>query len=97
MTDGNDFEEGGSPDEVSKGLQSLINSGPNSADDKEKWQLLSRELAQKQEIIHRMMMEADDKSASLKLTGSEIIDLRRTIKMLQTENATLRKRLGEDE
>jgi hypothetical protein len=29
-----------------------------------------------------MMKEGDDKSASLKLTTSEIVDLRRTIKML---------------
>ena len=36
--------------------------------DREKWELLSRELAQKQEIIHRMMNEIDDKSQSLKLT-----------------------------
>lgn len=44
-----------------------------------------------------MMSELDDKGASLKLTGAEIIDLRRTIKMLQTENAALRKKLGEEE
>jgi len=44
-----------------------------------------------------MMSELDDKTSSLKLTGAEIIDLRRTIKMLQTENAALRKKLGEEE
>jgi len=43
------------------------------------------------------MQEADDNKQSLKLTSAEIIDLRRTIKMLQTENATLRKKLGEEE
>mmetsp|Transcript_17475 Transcript_17475/g.17233 ORF Transcript_17475/g.17233 Transcript_17475/m.17233 type:complete len:324 (+) Transcript_17475:1523-2494(+) len=68
-----------------------------SAGDKEKWQLLSRELAQKQEIIHRMMKEMDDKTQSLKLTSAEIIDLRRTVKMLQSENAILRKKLGQEE
>ena len=43
------------------------------------------------------MKELDDKSHSLKLTSSEIIDLRRTIKMFQSENAILRKKLGEEE
>lgn len=30
--------------------------------DREKWQLLTRELAQKQEIVHRLMRENDDKT-----------------------------------
>jgi hypothetical protein len=33
-----------------------------SPQDIQKWQLLARELAQKQEIIHRMMRENDDKT-----------------------------------
>ena len=61
------------------------------ASDQQKWQLLARELAQKQEIIHRMMRENDDKTQSLKLATSEVLDLRRTIKMMQSENAILRK------
>lgn len=85
------------PAELTQGLMGLIDAGPSGPGDREKWQLLSRELAQKQEIIHRMMQEADDNKQSLKLTSAEIIDLRRTIKMLQTENATLRKKLGEEE
>lgn len=44
-----------------------------------------------------MMKEQDDKANSLKLTAAEVIDLRRTIKMLQSENAILRKKLGEEE
>ena len=44
-----------------------------------------------------MMREVDDKSQSLKLTTSEILDLRRTIKLLQGENAILRRKLGEEE
>ena len=44
-----------------------------------------------------MMREADDKGHSLKLTTAEVLDLRRTIKMLQAENAILRRRLGEEE
>ena len=48
-------------------------------------------------MIHRMIREVDDKSESLKLTGAEIVDLRRQIKMLQSENSILRKRLAEEE
>lgn len=44
-----------------------------------------------------MMTEIDDKNASLKLTTSEIVDARRTIKMLQSENAILRKKMGNEE
>lgn len=82
---------------LSKDLANMLAQGPTSLEDRDKWQLLSRELAQKQEIIHRMMRETDDKSQSLKLTTAEIIDLRRTIKMLQSENAILRRKLGEEE
>ena len=93
-----DFERpGSSKSEISQGLNKLLDHGPAAVEDKEKWNLLTRELAQKQEIIHRMMKELDDKSHSLKLTSSEIIDLRRTIKMFQSENAILRKKLGEEE
>lgn len=44
-----------------------------------------------------MLRETDDKSSSLKLTTSEIVDLRRTIKMLQSENGILRKKMGDEE
>ena len=50
--------------------------------DREKWQLLTRELAQKQEIVHRLMRENDDKTQSLKLSTAEIVDLRRAMKMM---------------
>lgn len=63
----------------------------------ERWELLSRELQQKQELIHRLMKENDEKSDALKLTGAEIIDLRRQIKLMQSENSVLRKRLHEEE
>jgi hypothetical protein len=65
--------------------------------DREKWDILSKELSQKQELIHRMMKEVDEKSDALKLTGSEIIELRKQIKLLQSENTILRKRLGQEE
>lgn len=92
-----DFDKASDIDDPRMNLNKLISSGPSGVEDKEKWQLLSRELAQKQEIIHRMMKEVDDKTQSLKLTSAEIIDLRRTVKMLQAENAILRKKLGEEE
>ena len=65
--------------------------------EKEKWDILSKELTQKQEIIHRMMKEVDDKTESLKLTGAEIVELRKQIKLLQNENQILRRRLGQEE
>lgn len=45
-----------------------------------------------------MMREGDDKTQALRLTTAEIVDLRRTIKMLQSENAILRRKMvGEEE
>jgi hypothetical protein len=68
-----------------------------SVPEKEKWDILSKELQQKQELIHRMMKEVDDKTEALNLTGSEILESRKQIKLLQNENAILRKRLGHEE
>jgi len=74
-----------------------VENGPESLEDREKWYLLTRELVQKQEIVHRLMQENDDKSQSLKLATAEIVDLRRAMKMLQSEAAILRDKLGEQE
>eukprot|EP00830_Metopus_es_P015123 TRINITY_DN4251_c0_g1_i2.p1 TRINITY_DN4251_c0_g1~~TRINITY_DN4251_c0_g1_i2.p1 ORF type:complete len:500 (+),score=89.87 TRINITY_DN4251_c0_g1_i2:417-1916(+) len=98
LKSGMGFERGigkGAEDEDKK-ISSLL-AKMESTGDKEKWQILSKELAQKQEIINRMMKEVDEKKQSLKLTGAEIIDLRRSVKLLQNENAILRRRLGEEE
>ena len=43
------------------------------------------------------MRENDDKTMSLKLATSEVIDLRRTVKMMQSENAILRKEVSGEE
>lgn len=43
------------------------------------------------------MKEADEKTHSLKVTAAEVVDLRRNVKLLQSENAILRRRLGEEE
>ncbi|CAD8086706.1 unnamed protein product [Paramecium primaurelia] len=68
-----------------------------SGADRSKWDILSKELSQKQEMIHRLMKEVDDKTESLKITGTEIVDLRRQVKLLQSENSILRKRLAHEE
>jgi len=46
------------------GLDQLIAAEQPLEDmkDREKWQLLTRELSQKQEIVHRLMRENDDKT-----------------------------------
>lgn len=43
------------------------------------------------------MTEIDDKKESLKKTGEEIIELRKKIRLLQNENAVLKRRLGQEE
>ena len=64
----------------------------NLTDTKERWKILSRELDQKQELVHRMRKEIDDKSSSLKTTGEEIVDLRKHIKILKKSNDIAKKR-----
>ena len=44
-----------------------------------------------------MMRENDEKTQSLKLATSEVVDLRRTLKMMQSENAILRQSLASEE
>lgn len=46
------------------GLEQMIGADQNLEEvkDREKWQLLTRELSQKQEIVHRLMRENDDKT-----------------------------------
>lgn len=56
---------------VEEGAKTAIEQvtyGLSGVPDKEKWSILSKELQQKQEIIHRMMREVDEKSESLKMT-----------------------------
>ena len=43
------------------------------------------------------MRENDEKTLSLKLATSEVIDLRRTVKMMQSENSILRKQMAGEE
>jgi hypothetical protein len=43
------------------------------------------------------MRENDEKNQSLKLATSEVVDLRRTVKMMQSENTILRKNMASDE
>lgn len=43
------------------------------------------------------MKENDDKTQSLKLATSEVLDLRRTVKMMQSENAILRSQMAQEE
>ena len=79
------------------GLEQMIGADQNLEEvkDREKWQLLTRELSQKQEIVHRLMRENDDKTQSLKLATAEIVDLRRALKMMQGESQILRRKLGD--
>lgn len=59
-------------DKMENGHQSNFNMSSykfdNNASDRDKWQILSKELAQKQELIHRMMKEIDEKTDAIKIT-----------------------------
>jgi hypothetical protein len=69
---------------------------PVDGNEKE-WKSLSKSLCVDKEALHRLQREVDEKKNSLRLAGTEIIDLRRTVNMLQSENSTLKKKLGEED
>lgn len=58
---------------------------------------VNKELKQKQEMVNRLLRETDEKGDALKLTATEIVDLRRQVKLLQSENSNLRRQLNEEE
>jgi hypothetical protein len=57
--------------------------------ERDRWQLLSRELQVKQEVLHRAIKDIKDKSEDLKTKGREIIQLRKDITGLKLENQRL--------
>lgn len=66
-------------------------------DEKDRWKFLSNQLQQKQELIHRTSKQLHDKSADLKTKGSEILELRGSIKVLKLENYKLKQKLEIEE
>ena len=66
-------------------------------DEKDRWQFLSKELAQKQELIHRTQKDINNKSDELKKKGNEILELRAGIKSLKLENFKLHQKLEAEE
>ena len=62
-----------------KGIKLITN-------EKDRWHILSKELSQKQELIHRMLKEYDEKTDGLKMVGTEIIELRKQLRLLLSEN-----------
>ncbi len=65
--------------------------------EKDRWQFLSKELQQKQELIHRSQKDINDKSDDLKMKGKEILELRASIKQLKKENYKIHQRLNAEE
>lgn len=66
-------------------------------DEKDRWQFLSKELQQKQELIHRVAKDINDKSEDLKQKGKEILQLRSQIKQLKLQNFKLHQKLEAEE
>lgn len=62
-------------------------------DEKDRWQLLSKDVAQKQELIHRIMKDNTERSLKLKETGKEVLDLRKQLKLLKIENFNIAKKV----
>ena len=65
----------------------------NYTDDRERWKLLSQELALKQEVINRAKQELQDKSEKLKEQGKETVKLRQENFLLDQETFELTQTL----
>jgi len=65
----------------------------NIFDEKDRWQLYSKDLAQKQELIHRIMKDNNDRSLKLRETGEEVLKLRKQLKLLKIENYNIAKKV----
>lgn len=52
---------------------------------------LEKDLVKKQEVLNRLMREIDDKSDSIKLAASEIIDLKRKLHKIGLENQQIQE------
>ena len=66
MMEENGYDRGYENGNYSNALSAVRLDGIQS--EREKWQILTKELAQKQEIIHRMIKEIDDKTDAIKIT-----------------------------
>ena len=51
--------------------------------ERDRWQFLSKEVQQKQELIHRTQRDIIDRSEDLRKKGEEILELRQSIKQLK--------------
>ena len=65
--------------------------------ERDRWQFLSKEVQQKQELIHRVQKDINDKSDELKNKGQEILQLRTSIKQLKLENYKLHQKVEAEE
>ena len=52
-------------------------------DERDRWQLYSKELQIKQEVLQRAMKQTKDLSDELKTRGKEVLTLRKDVKALQ--------------
>lgn len=62
-------------------------------DDDTKWQLMTNEINQKQQLINRFMLEYEDKLKIFKSTSNQINELRKQIQLFEAEEEKLRRRL----
>lgn len=63
------------------------------SDEKEKWEIISKEISQKQDILAKLMNEFNEKGKILKTTVNQINELKKQIKLLERENNRLKKKL----
>jgi outer membrane PBP1 activator LpoA protein len=66
-------------------------------DERDRWQLYSKELQIKQEVLQRAMKQIKDLSDELKTRGKEVLTLRKDVKAMQQDNSRKHQVLREEE
>ena len=63
------------------------------SDEKDKWEIISKEISQKQDILAKLMSEFNNKGKILKTTVNQINELKKQLVLLEKENNRLKKKL----
>ena len=66
-------------------------------DERDRWQLYSKELQIKQEVLQRTMKQIKDLSDELKSRGKEVLNMRKEVKALHQDNARKHQAFREEE
>ena len=85
--------DGGQSDRDSNYSFNLEQKSYDWSNEKERWQFLSKELGQKQELVHQTLKKIGDLDETMEDRGSEMLSLRKAVKHCQEQGFTIGEKL----